>query len=173
MKALTRIVKSAAVAGVVLIAQCAVHGQDVHVRGPSFEAWDFRFGQIESETTEWMLDALNTGSLGHRELSCKVIRQQTILVFPLHGEFPRYGFTFEYKTSRPGMPVVVRWAYGDRLDGPLTHQSTEQRFLRANKGRFCFSQFDVTGSVEPGRYCYEAMVEGQRVKEWCVTLTNQ
>jgi hypothetical protein len=145
------------------------------VSGPAFAAWDFHFGQIESESGEWLAAAAERGSLGFRELSCRVTRDMTTLVFPLEGEHPRYGFTFEYETTKPGLPVDVRVEYTNGRDGVEreTGQTGERGILRADRGRFCYSKFDIDGVIKPGRYCYRAVVQGQLLKEWCITETNR
>ena len=57
------------------------------------------------------------GSLGFRELSCRVTRDMTALIFPLEGEAYEVRFTFEYETSKPGLPVDLRFDYTNGRDG--------------------------------------------------------
>lgn len=128
----------------------------------TFAAWDFHFGQIESESGEWLAAAVERGSLGFRELSCRVTRDMTTLIFPLPGEHPRYGFTFEYETSKPGLPVDLTFDYTNGRDGVEreTSHGEGRGVLRVDRGRFCYSKFHIDGVIKPGRYCYRAVVEG-------------
>lgn len=155
--------------------QTPMYAQQDRISRSTFAAWDFHFGQIESESGEWLAAAAERGSLGFRELSCRVTRDMTALVFPLAGQHPRYGFTFEYDTSKPGLPVDVRVEYSNGRDGVEreTSQTGERGILRADRGRFCYSVFDIDGVIKPGRYCYRAVVEGKLLKEWCITETNR
>lgn len=155
--------------------QAVTYAQQDRISGPNFAAWDFHFGQIESESGEWLAAAAERGSLGFRELSCRVTRDMTSLVFPLAGQHPRYGFTFEYETSKPGLPVELRFDYTNGRAGVEreTSHGEGREILRADRGRFCYSQSDIDGVIKPGRYCYRAVIEGQLLKEWCITETNR
>jgi hypothetical protein len=158
-----------------LLVPTVIYGQQDRISGSNFAAWDFHFGQIESESGEWLAAASERGALGFRELSCRVTQDMTALIFPLAGQHPRYGFTFEYETGKPGLPVDVRIDYTNGRDGVerQTRQTGERGILRADRGRFCYSVFDIDGTIKPGRYCYRAVVQEQLLKEWCVTETNR
>ena len=49
-----------------------------HVNGPDFEVWDFKYGRIESASGDWVLKAQADGRLDNRELSCEVVKRQTM-----------------------------------------------------------------------------------------------
>jgi hypothetical protein len=146
------------------------------VKGPGFEVWDVRYGRIEGETLEWVEKAQAEGRLDNRELSCRVVKQETRLRFPFPGQFPRYGLTFEYATTKPDVPVEFDVVYPDRYSpttiGPIRQHGGGRSRLRRTAGRFCFAEYGNQPVQVPGRYWYRLTVGGVRVKDWYVDLLN-
>lgn len=151
---------------------CAASG---HVKGPGFEVWDFRYGLLGGESLEWIAKAQAQGTLDNREFSCRVVKKETRLRFPIPGQY-RYGFTFEYATTKPDVPVELYIVYPDRYSpttiGPIKQRGGQRSTLRGKAGRFCISDNGSQPVQFPGRYWYRLTVGGVRVKNWYVDLLN-
>jgi hypothetical protein len=146
------------------------------VKGRDFEVWDFKYGPIGGEDLEWVMKAQAEGRLDNRELSCRVVKKQTRLRFPLDGPFSRYGFTFEYATTKPDVPVELYVVYPDRYAadaiGPIKQRGGGRYKLRGTAGRFCVAEYGTQPVQFPGRYWYRLTVGGVHVKDWSVDLLN-
>jgi hypothetical protein len=146
------------------------------VKGPDFEIWDFRYGRIEAAEPEWIAKAEAEGILDNRDLGCRVVKRGTPLRFPFQGGFARYGFTFDYKISRPDVPVELYVVYPDRYSpttiGPIRQRGTQRYRLRGTWGRFCVWESGTQEVQFPGRYWYRLTVGGVHVKDWYVDLLN-
>jgi hypothetical protein len=153
---------------------CAASG---HVKGPGFDVWDFGYGRIEGAGMEWDAKAQAEGRLDNREFSCRVVKRETRLRFPLSGQFPRYGFTFEYATTKPDVPVELYVVYPDRYSpttiGPIKQRGGQQSTLRGTAGRFCIWEHGYQPVQFPGRYWYRLTVGGVHVKDWYVDLAKR
>jgi len=146
------------------------------VKGPGFAVWDFKYGLLGGESVEWIMKAQAEGTLDNRELSCRVVRKETRLRFPLPGQFDRYGFTFEYATTKPDVPVGLYVVYPDRYSattiGPITQRGDQRFTLPGKAGRFCLAESCYQPVQFPGRYWYRLTVGGVHVKDWYVDLLN-
>jgi len=160
-----------------------VRQEAAHVRGPGFEAWDFKFGLLESEDADWTQAAIDRGALDNRELSCRVTTEKTAITSPLPGRLDRYGFTFEYKVTRPDVEVEVNvhcvpTAETDCDSGRLAMSSLQGRVgpvtLRDHEGRFCDSHFGgFEFPIKPSSFWFEASIEGQSVGGRFVTFNTR
>jgi hypothetical protein len=152
---------------------CAAGGR---VKGPGFEVWGFRYGLLGGEGVKWVMKAQAEGTLDNRELSCRVVKRETRLRFPLAGQFDRYGFTFEYATTKPDVPVELYVVYPDRYSpttiGPIKERGGQRSMLRGKAGRFCLYENGYHPIQFPGRYWYRLTVGGVHVKDWYVDLLN-
>ena len=147
-----------------------------HVKGPGFDVWDFKYGLLGGESMEWVAKAQAAGTLDNRELSCRVVKKATRFSFPLTGQFNRYGFTLEYATTKPDVPVELYVVYPDRYSattiGPIKQRGGQQFTLRGKAGRFCVAENGYQAVQFPGRYWYRLTVGGVHVKDWYVDLLN-
>ncbi len=148
------------------------------IKGTRYEAWDFKFGLIDSEDPLWEENALQNGTLDNRELSSRITKEQIEITFPLPGEFARCGFTFEYRTAEPDISVNIEIILPDQYDGgssPLNETWFCPGKLRGSRGRFAFfeTKTDTDGFIiVPGIWKYRVSIDGVLVKEWLITLTN-
>jgi hypothetical protein len=153
---------------------CCAAGR--RVKGPGFEVWDFRYGRVEGAGMEWDAKAQAEGRLDNREFSCRVVKTEARLRFPLTGPFPRYGFTVEYKTTKRDVPVELYVVYPDRYSpttiGPIRQRGTQRYTLRGTAGRFCVWEHGDQAVQFPGRYWYRLTVGGVHVNDWYVDLLN-
>jgi hypothetical protein len=160
----------------ITILSCSMSGCAMRVKRPGFEVWGLRYGRIEGEDLEWVMKAQAEGTLDNRELSCRVVKKENRLRFPLPGQFDRYGFTFEYATTKPDVPVELYVVYPDRYSpttiGPIRQRGGQRSTLRGTAGRFCVSEYGTEPINVPGRYWYRLTVGGVRVKDWYVDLLN-
>jgi hypothetical protein len=161
---------------IILLRSVPVCAASSHVKGQGFDVWDFRYGLIQGAGMEWDAKAQAEGRLDNREFSCRVVKKETRLRFPLRGQFPRYGFTFEYKTTKPDIPVELYIVYPDRYSpnaiGPTKQRGGQQSTLRGTAGRFCIWEHGDQPVQFPGRYWYRLTVGGVHVKDWYVDRLN-
>jgi hypothetical protein len=91
--------------------------------------------------------------------------------------FPRYGFTFEYRVSKPDIPVKIEITRSDRSnhDGYCQLCVTGTVKLRGHEGRYCYSNsYDRDHDIDhTGVYLFRVFIDGTLAKEWTINQYNK